>query len=457
MRKYSIVLLSAIAALIVIVLAVPLCMGFWVQSRYPDILARFNTPHATFHLVSFDRGWFHSRAQLEVTLHYAETTLSGEPIPLAQFTIEQNIQHGPILFLRKEDGSRRWFIARAAMQNEHREDNLNFNADVLWTMSNSLDTRLNVRHILLGNERQRIEINQLTGNINFTPSSHHFQSNVTLSSGFLYEKNPDQVGTGIIDLVKVMEVHDFRTGLDIRKIKTLWMGTRHFEAEKVVFFPDVKSAVTVDNWSIDLNESQHNGLTDLNFANQIGLFAGNDLKISQVQIAFALKDMNTQLLEDIVHVFMYGGDFQRFKLYSLLADLFTKGMTIDLTQFRFTTDDGPVSLEAKISSPSVEEGATLSFVHLLEKMNVQAIADMPRTWLQKNLIAYFDGKNRENPHLKIDPQAVSQRYVDYWVEHRMLIPEDHQLTVAIVYENGDLTINGEKPALNNLIISDVKH
>ena len=336
MRKLWIALSAVAIVLIAAVLATPLTMGFWVQKNYPQIISQFNTPHVSFELVNFKRGWFHSRAQLQITFHSAETTLSGESVSLAQFTVTQHIQHGPLVRQNNINGSTRWTIARAALQNESHADNLNFKANTLWTLTNSLNTELNITHLLLGNERQRIEINQLAGNINFTPSDHHFQSQLTLGAGSLYENNPEKVGNNIIDFVKVLELNNFTSRLDIRKIQTLWYGNRHFEAAKVMIFPYGGNAITANNFAADLDQDQHDQLTDFKLSNHVQNISNGQFKIDELRVALALKDMNTILLENFAHVFLYDSNLQRFKLYSLLIDLFAKGMTVDLSNYNST-------------------------------------------------------------------------------------------------------------------------
>lgn len=453
MRKLWITLSAIVAAVFLVVLAIPFTMGVWVEKRYPQVIHQFNTPHVSFELINFKRGWFHSHAEVQITFHSAETTLSGEAIPLAQFTITQNIQHGLLVRQTAADGSRHLIVARAAMQNESRADNLNFKATTLWTMANNLNTQLNIQHLLLGNDRQRIEITQLNGNINFTPADKQFQSQLSLGSGALYESNPEKVGNDIIDLVKVMELDNLVTRLDIHKVEALWFGARHFEAQKIMIFPYAGEALTIGNFSADLNQNQHDGLTDFNFTNRIDSINSGQFKIGQVQVGLTLKDMNTPLLENFAHNFMYGADFQRIKLYSLLVDLFTKGMTINLNQMQFTTDDGPVAVQAQITSPTTD-AANSGFLHLMENLNVQASANVPKEWLKKSLVSYYATKKSENPHLKIQPDSLAQQYLDHWTSHHLLIPQDKQVTMAVNYKEGQLLINGEKPALDNFIFNE---
>ena len=161
--------------------------------------------------------------------------------------------------------------------------------------------------------------------------------------------------------MKVLELNNFTSHLDIRKIQTLWYGNRHFEAAKVMIFPYGGNAILVNNFAADLDQGQHDQLTDFNLSNHVEAISNGQFKIGQLHVALALKDMNTTLLENFAHVFLYDSNFQRFKLYSLLIDLFAKGMTVDLRQLQFNTEDGPVTLQAQINSPLTGAGQFRAF------------------------------------------------------------------------------------------------
>lgn len=453
MRKLWISLGSIAALMILTILAVPFCMGVWVQKNYPSILSQLNTPHITFALTDFKRGWFNSRAQLQITFQSAETTLGGESLPLTQMNVVQNIQHGPLVRQKNADGIKRWVIALAQMQNETQSENLNFKSNTLWTLKNNLNTELNIEHLLLGNERQRIEIHHLTGNVNYIPLGRHFQSMLTLESGALFENNPEKIGNNIIDLVKVMEINHFSSKLDIRKIASLWYGGRHFEAAKIMIFPYGRDVITAHNFTADLNQNQHDQLTDFNLTNQIEAISDGQFKIGQFQLALILKDMNSASLENFTRAYIYSSDFQRLKLYTLLVELFEKGMTVDLKQFKFTAEEGTIGLHGQITIP-LSEKPNPGLLHLLENLNIQAEANMPKAWLKKNLISYYESRRNLYPESKDNPENIAQQYLDFWQKNHLLVFQNDQVIMAINYNDGKLLINGEKPMLDNFIFKD---
>ncbi len=121
-----------------------------------------------------------------------------------------------------------------------------------------------------------------------------------------------------------------------------------------------------------------------------------------------------------------------------------------LRQLQFNTDEGPVSLQAQIFSPNTDD-TEFGLMHLLENIRMKATAKMPKIWLKNNLTSYYQEKQRTNTNLKIDPQLVANHYLDYWVNHHLLVSQDQQLTMGVDYSNGKLLINGEKPSLSNFI------
>jgi len=426
-------------------------MGLWIEKRYPQVISQFNTPHVTFKLKDFKRGWFNSSAHIELTFHSVETGLSEDALPLAQVVVTQDIQHGPLVREKTPGGFKHFVFARAAMENSSHSDNLNFNANTLWTMANSLNTDLKVQHLLFSNERQRVELSQLNGRIDFTPSDQHFQTALTLEKGALYESNPERAGN-VVDLIKVMELNNFTTQLNISKIESLWYGQRHFAAQKLIILPYGGEALTLENIAFGLNQNQNGPLTDFNLINKTENISGGAYKISQLSINLILKDINSALLDKFAHVFIYGSDFQRLRLYSLLVDLLTKGMSINLSELKFNTDEGPVNIQAAISASAVNETDS-SFSHLMDNLNIQAAANVPKEWLRKNLISYYNDKTTAH-NSKADSAIIAQNYMDHWLAHHLLISDNQQVGLKIEYKEGNLLINGEKPALSNFVVNE---
>lgn len=451
MRKLSIILSGLIGIILLVTVFVPLGMGFWVQKKYPDMLSIVaNNPYMSAKIVKFNRGWFHSKAILQINIYSTLVSANGEAAILSQFNIQQKILHGPIIFIKSMSGSRRLVLARAALQNQSQDENLNFRANTLWTMANGLRTQLAVKHILLSNELQRIEINQLNGKIKFTPNNHHLQASLSLGDAAVYASNPEKVQNNLIDLIKILEGQGLRIKMDIHVINNLWYGNRLFTARKIIIYPYTGTAFSADNWHAEMNQSQQNGLTNIKFVNYVDHILDKQLKIDQLKVILELSNMNSKVLENFVQVFMAGSDLQRLKLYPLLINLLSKGMSVDLRQLQFNTDEGLVSLQAQIFSPNTDD-TEFGLMHLLENIRMKATAQMPKVWLGNNLTSYYQEKQRANPNLKIDPQLVAHHYLDYWINHHLLVLQDQQLTMGVDYSNGKLLINGEKPSLSNFI------
>ncbi len=454
MKKYWLIFSAIVGLMLVIVLSTPLFMGLLIQKRYPQLIKDFNTPHVSFELVNFKSGWFSSIANIKITLRSAETGLTNDSSPLASFVIAQKIQHGPILIQKTKNGSRHFITALAIMQNKSLADNINFKTDTVWTLNNRINTLVDVQKILLGNDRQRIEINQLVGTISFIPSEHRFISQLTLANGSLFENNPEKVGNDIVDLVKVMELTDFGLTMNITKVQSVWYGERHFTAGKITVFPyggaDVLSA---DNFAVNLNQTQHDELTDFELTNQIEQISEGQFKIGQLQLAFSLKNMNTGLLQNFAENLLNNSDFQRLKLYSNLIDMFAKGMSLDLSKLQFNTESGPVMASAQINSP-VTNITISGLLHLIENLNIQAHAEVPKEWLMKNLTHFYETKQSENPQLKINPDSLARQYMEHWLTHHLIIPKDQQVSMNLKYKEGRLLINGEKPSLDNFLVNN---
>ena len=82
------------------------------------------------------------------------------------------------------------------------------------------------------------------------------------------------------------------------------------------------------------------------------------------------------------------------------------------------------------------------------------MVNVPQAWLKKNLTAYYQTRQTENPGLKGNPENTAQEYIDHWLSHHLLTSEGGQVNMAVNYKEGKLLINGEKPVLDNFIFND---
>ncbi len=450
MRKISLIFSIVLLATLMIVFIVPLAMGLWVEKVYPEMMEKMgNTSQVSFRVINFKRGWFRSTAQLQVTVNSSSYTVGGEPLPLTQFILNQKIQHGPILFYKSGSNSHHFVLARAAIKNSSQDKNLDFNSESLWTLTDSINTELIARHIQVGNGRQRIELQRLAGDINFYPQKDRFQSAISLAEGALYENHAEKPPV----LVKVLEVNDLSTSLDIHKVGILWYGNRHINAKRVTIFPFESAAITLDNWDVSINQTQRDMLTDVVFVNHIDAIRGDQVKVSQFNVNLALTGMNTMALETLSKVSMKATELERIKLYPVLMELLGKGMIIDLNKFQFITDQGPVNLQAWISSP-LAQNSGMGILYFFENLDAKATIKLPKEWLRRTLIDFYQNKKVTHPDLNIDPVSIAQRYLNYWINHHLLKAEDQQFSMKIDYKKGDLLINDKKPSLSSLLVND---
>lgn len=105
MQRRKKILISIVIAIALIIFA-PWLSGLWFAKTYRNLITFINTQGIfKIEVTQYDRGWFHSRAKMHVevvdpsarqiwqTLNFQNTFLST-----FVFTIDQDIQHGPIIY-----------------------------------------------------------------------------------------------------------------------------------------------------------------------------------------------------------------------------------------------------------------------------------------------------------------------------------------------------------------------
>ncbi len=448
MRKITIIILSLLLVIVIGFLTLPLATGLWLQKKYPQMIANLNNvSHTSFRVSKFNFGWFHSQAEL----------ISNDENPLSQYVIKQKIYQGPIIYLRNINGSPRLKFARIAVRSSSKEANLDFNAVSLWTLNNLFKNQFIFKHLLWNKEQENVDFNELQGQLTYQPAKMRIKTRLQAAGAEVFIANPERVEKGMIDLIKVASIQDLQLNLDVRQSNQLWYGERHFRAKNVAFFPYVGAKkIVVNNWHLDFTQIEHSPLTDLSISNHIDSLQMNPMTISQFQMNLSIKDVNTAALSKLANESGKSADLHRFKLYALLIGLFNQGMTFDLNQLQFSTADGPVSLRAKISTPPPSDNHT-GWFYVLENLYANANLDLPKTLAEKGLINFYQIQKNAHPELKINPSLAAQDHLNYWLAQGILVPKDHQVQMDLEFQNGKLVINGEKAALQKVIMDELFH
>jgi uncharacterized protein YdgA (DUF945 family) len=99
MRKF----VSAMLALIVIIVFSPWITGIWFEKSYHNIISFYNAEgDVAIQILKYHRGWWKSEATLNVKIMNPNVRLFWEGShvkhPEFNFTVDQEIQHGPILY-----------------------------------------------------------------------------------------------------------------------------------------------------------------------------------------------------------------------------------------------------------------------------------------------------------------------------------------------------------------------
>ena len=113
------VLVIVILALIVFI-AVPYSMGWWVKGQYQTWIDQANqqNPAMALSVDKYQRGWFSTSAVMHADVKDPELKQqlsSANQALTLPFDIDMTVHHGLITYTRSPQGKKQWHIARAVI------------------------------------------------------------------------------------------------------------------------------------------------------------------------------------------------------------------------------------------------------------------------------------------------------------------------------------------------------
>ena len=112
--RYAVFLILLLA--LVILVAVPYGMGWWIKGQYKTWVDQANqqNPAIELSVADYHRGWFHSTAILKANIKddalKQQLSRSKNPMKLP-FDIDVVVDHGLFVITKSPSGDRHWVIA----------------------------------------------------------------------------------------------------------------------------------------------------------------------------------------------------------------------------------------------------------------------------------------------------------------------------------------------------------
>lgn len=184
MRKLINSIIGVALIVVIVLLVLPLGMSFWLKNNYPSILTRLSQAHnVSLKLINFDRGWFASKAVIQVIIPNSEDKTT-QPI---KFTINQHIFNGPFIF-SKNNHKVKLHCAKALVYTTSNDPNFTFHSSTLLRFNNSSKSSLYASNVNVANGQEQIVLKDTNLEILYNPLTQRLVLNAVIKSALISEQ-----------------------------------------------------------------------------------------------------------------------------------------------------------------------------------------------------------------------------------------------------------------------------
>ncbi|WP_423063169.1 DUF945 family protein [Candidiatus Paracoxiella cheracis] len=446
MRKlFGFIIGIIVIAAVIIFLILPLSMGFWVKSHYQQLLDKVNkAPGIALKVVQFDRGWFTSKATLQVTIkpHWPRFNATTNSAPI-QFTVRQRIKNGPWIF-----GAQKFLWAKALVQSTSDAANFKFNAQTIIHFSNAIDNSFFAKSITIANSQGQVVINNLNSHIIYAPSTQQLTRKTSIGSLTITEKESEVASPQAYK--QKFEIINLNSSSQLKRLNLLWYGDRSISADKATFFIAQKEPFVLSQVTLAAKQSQTNGTSANIFKAHADSIVGDGVDLKPFDLKLSIVDVDAQSLMNLLSAAMQlsqstQSDMLQIKtLYIPFAQLVSKGFTAKLHYLTFGTPEGIVNATAQLILPK-QSGAPSALL-LLQNATGELHMQMPLTWLKQFVVNLYRGNTDNTGSKTLSPEKTAQQQIQMWIDNKKLIQDGQNVKIDVTFKNGQLLINGLPPS-----------
>jgi hypothetical protein len=450
MRKLFNGLIVVIIIIILALLFIPLVLSFWLQHHYQHILNHLtHTNRITIKVTDFDRGWFVSKATLQVNvwgneIKPAPGVLANTITPL-QFNVQQRIISGPLV-VGKLDHGHRLFLGKAFIYSDGTDDNVQFKAASLIRFNNALKTYLDAKTLTITSENQQFTIHHLKANALIFPHAHHFIVDSAIEQATLAEKQnnnavPVQYKTKLV-------VENITSRSNAKQKSVLWYGARSINVGKITYLNNQNKSTEVDNLFVYSTQTETNGTTTMTETAHAAQVSADKLNLRPLDFKFSINYLDTPNLINLVQTALKFKplseiNVQQIKvLYLPLVNLLSQGVLIQLHYLNAGTPDGAVNMQAQLNFPKQPSASNLPLI--LANAEGRFSVQMPLAWLKTQIENLYDNK-KISMSSELTPTTAAQKLTQKWLDNKKLIQDGEFVKSVIIYDKGQLLINGLQP------------
>lgn len=490
MWKWLTLLLIIVA---VVLLGAPYGMGIMAEKQISKLASDASrTPNMSVTVMDYNRGWFKSKAQIEVSVQVPNrkgsarrsTTMTQQPaMRTFRFKINENIVHGPIIF---KDGVKlgQGFVRSDVSLTSQQQQMLNMMFTVqgatphavlsmLIKIDGGVITNVDVPAFTLVAKRKQGSLKWLgmSGYWNVAADMKRVTGRLTMDGANVDSKKA-QIQIGKMD-VKYNEKED---GAGI------WVGDVKFSFPDISVMMGGKALFKMSGMEMTSDSSVNaQKLLDSTLNFDMAKLMIKDVAYGPATYRSTLKNLDTQTLLKIQKQAQSANDAnlspqqQRLMLMSLLPlipDVFSKGAVFDLQKLSVTLPQGVVNANGKVSMPNTDttKGQKMSMQQAYKAIDANFNLELPiavakkavstmmarkltkRQALQRALAQQLQQQgNGSNPsmqplsrqQIQVQAQESADKQLQQWVSAGFLAQEGSTYKMKATLQKGELTVNGK--------------
>jgi uncharacterized protein YdgA (DUF945 family) len=456
-----------IVLLLLIGLITPGLMGIVAQKRLTSLAANLpaNSPF-TLKVISYDKGWFSSNVQLDVTLNNAKYN------PPIHFQVNEVVKHGPFIISFKP------FYVNIAQAYAHGEVIVPEDQQALFKQYVDQTTLVNdcITLHLFGGISLKLMAPELTVS---SPTDKNVKITLeNLASTATLSGNMKKVVTHTVlqsllwqDTNTVVTVTNVASGSALRvSPQGLWLGQMRGSLESINVQADSKPSFTLKNLQYNSNSKESKGLISMLSNLTVDNVTIKDASYGPGQLTFSFKNVNAAPLARLKKFSRMISQAQPGSVNMDMASQHTeklvlrtvaRGLQFSVDPISLQTPNGQLTGQIDISLPNLLEDQKgqplkhprLTIPALIGNMNGSVQFSVPKAIVQNSLSQSIEANLQSVSQAANAPAtqqqitaAASQRatvQLQGWVAAGFLADNGTNYQFSAAYQQGQLLINGK--------------
>jgi len=426
--KYTLSIL--IILLLFVFLIVPMGIGFWMQHSYQRIIDHIpTTPGFSAEITQFSRGWFDSKATILLTSHGKAKD--------ARYTINMEIEQGPLIVTKAIDGSTHYLFALAKTITT--SEDINIKSIAIWHFNNVVDSKIFSKLASIKVANTSFSVKNLRGSTSFNRNKKSLKARIKAGSAQLAMQT--SISTTPTSLLSATGIN---YAGNIHRIGLINYGKQLLQLDTLSIPANNKKICLLNNISVKSNISKKDGATSIQMTLIAQKIKNSQFGAKMLKANFSFNDLNTKALSEFLKTIRQQklSTNNKLRITKPTLSLLRNGLSIKLNQLNVGTAQGTVEATGTFNVPKRKEnmGILQTIAQITAGFHFQA----PKQWLLEQVTNFYATQKSKQKNEAL-PQNKATTTIRNWQAKNYLKSSGNYYVSTISFKNGKLNINGTIP------------